>query len=96
MLAIQERHEGDVATIRPVGELDLSSAHGLEEAVNRLSSESCRQIILDLARVSSVDRAGVGAVTRAQAYCEAQGCGFWLMSARAPVRRVFDECGITG
>lgn len=93
-LYLHEGVEGGVVTLRPDGELELTAAAQLEEAVKRLCDEECRQLILDLSGVSFIDTVGVRAVLNCRQLFEERDCGFWLIGINAPVRRVLEQCDL--
>ena len=50
---------GDTLWIRPVGEIDLYSAHAVEDAVKKAFDARFPQLVIDLRRVTFVDSSGL-------------------------------------
>jgi anti-sigma B factor antagonist len=90
-LYLHEQVEGGLVTLRPTGELDVSTAAQLEEAVTRLCDEQRRQVILDLSRVIFLDAVGLRAVRKCRELFAEHDCGCWLLGANARSLRVAGE-----
>jgi anti-anti-sigma factor len=95
-LQLDQHTQGRTVTLRPAGELDLATSPQFEAAVRKICEEPEREVLLDLSEVTSVDTEGVRALVRAQRVFEETDCGFWVMGASAPVRRVLEQCGALG
>jgi anti-sigma B factor antagonist len=93
-LDLRERSEGEITTLAPCGELDLSSAPKLEAAVQRLCADPTHEVILDLSNLTFVDTAGVSTLLTCRRLFEESDCGFWVMSPRKSVRRVLQRYGL--
>ncbi len=76
------------------GELDLSSAPELEQAMSEAKPEPGRRLLLDLAGLSFMDSTGVSVLVRAKQDADANG---WLIALRSPtgqVRRLLELVGL--
>jgi anti-anti-sigma factor len=76
------------------GELDLSSAPELEQAMTDGRPEPGRRLLLDLALLSFMDSTGVSVLVRAKQNADANG---WLIAVRSPtgqVRRLLELVGL--
>jgi anti-anti-sigma factor len=93
-LELKERSEGDITTLAVCGELDLASAPTLQAAVKRLCADPAHDVILDLSDLVFLDTAGVRTLFDCQRLFQESDCGFWMMSPRAPVRRVLQRYGL--
>lgn len=93
-LELRERRAGEVTTLAARGELDVSTAPELEAAVQRLCADPAHDLILDLSGLALVDTAGMSALGTCKRLFDESDCGFWVMSPRAPVRRVLEQCGL--
>ena len=94
LLELRERREGELTTLAPCGELDVSTAPELKEALERLCADPTHEVILDLSGVSSLDTAGVNELFACKQLFDESDCGFWVMSPRAPVRWVLERHGL--
>jgi anti-sigma B factor antagonist len=93
-LHLREHAGGRITRLVATGELDLATAPKLEAAVERLCSDPGPDLILDLSAVSLIDTAGVRAILACKRVFEENDCGFWVMSATAPARRVLQRYGV--
>lgn len=76
------------------GELDLSSAPELEQAIAEAKPESGRRLLLDLAGLRFMDSTGVSVLVRTKQDADATG---WLVAVRSPtgqVRRLLELVGL--
>jgi anti-anti-sigma factor len=80
----------DQRTISLRGELDVASAPILEETIEEMCEEGCKEIIIDLAGVEFIDSSGLNSILRAKATCEEHGCEYALNPAQRPAQRVFE------
>ena len=60
------------------GELDLTSAPELMEAVARLCAEGATEAIVDVGRLKFIDSTGLRAILTGKALCEDSRCAFSL------------------
>ena len=65
-LGVERRNTGAVARLKVTGELDVSTAPGLEERLRDVTSRYI-QVELDLSELDFIDLTGARAVTRALA-----------------------------
>ena len=93
-LELRERRAGEITTLAARGELDLSTAPQLEAAVERLCADRAHDVILDLSGLALVDTAGMSTLVACKRLFDESDCGFWVMSPRAPVRKVLERCGL--
>ena len=93
-LDLRQRTDGQITTLSPYGELDLSSAPQLEAAVERLCTDPAHEVILDLSGLTFVDTAGVSTLLSCRQLFEESDCGFWVMSPRRSVRRILQRYGL--
>jgi anti-anti-sigma factor len=76
------------------GELDLSSAPEVAQAITEARPESGRRLLLDLGRLSFMDSTGVSVLVRAKQDADASG---WLIAVRGAtgqVRRLLELVGL--
>jgi anti-sigma B factor antagonist len=89
-------HSADVrgVVLALSGELDLSSAPELEQALTEAKPEPGRRLLLDLSQLSFMDSTGVSVLVRAKQDAGANG---WLIAVRSPtgqVRRLLELVGL--
>jgi anti-anti-sigma factor len=83
-----------VAILGPVGELDTDTGGDLADAITAvLTGHHVTHLVVDLARVSSLDTAALRTLLRARATSLQAGATFRVMRPRHPVRRVLHLTG---
>src|SRR5436189_5493381 len=88
VLTVLVRHEPDYVLVTVAGEVDFASAAGLRERLFTLASAG-RPLVVDLARVSFIDAAGLGVLAGAARQAAAHGASLRVVCARRQVRRLF-------
>lgn len=63
-LQLEVRHDGAVAVLRPVGEIDAESAPQLEQCIALVLRSGVEQVILDFDEVSFIDSSGLYVLVR--------------------------------
>ena len=86
---LEVRGEAPSVTLAPMGDLDLTSADGLVEAVERASAEGTRDLVLDLRDVEFLDSSGLRAILMTDDHCRRQGVRLRLIRGSERVMRVF-------
>jgi anti-anti-sigma factor len=93
-LIIETRREGDVWTMRLLGELDLSNVEQLEEAFRGVeAAEGVEEIILDLGGLEFVDSTGLKLLLELSARSRADSNRLRMRDAVGQVRRVLEIAG---
>jgi anti-sigma B factor antagonist len=84
--------DGDVATVRLVGDLDLASAPRAEEAIRRLEDgeRSPGRIVLDLRGVRFLDSTGLRLVLELDAAATQASQELQIIRGSAVVQRIFE------
>src|SRR5262249_47508370 len=88
MLKVHTRNLGNVAVICLQGRIVNGETESLREAVN--SQINASAVILDLARVSTIDASGLGLMLSLRKQAEAKGVGLKLMNVNKFVRQVLE------
>ena len=88
MLKVHAKNLGNVAILCLQGRIVIGETEILCNAVNSLSAVSA--VILDLARVTTVDARGLGVMLELRAQAEAKGIRFELMNVTKWVRSVLE------
>jgi anti-anti-sigma factor len=88
MLKVHVKNPGNVAILCLQGRIVNGETEPLRNAVNSLSEVSA--VILDLARVTTVDARGLGVMLELREQAESKGIRFELMNVTKLVRRVLE------
>jgi anti-anti-sigma factor len=89
------RHEGESLDVALVGELDMAATFKLESELERLlARHDVRRLVLDLADLTLVDSAGLGALLAIRGRTEDLGIEMVLANLSDPVRRILDLSGM--
>jgi anti-sigma B factor antagonist len=85
---------GDVgpAVVRVAGELDLSTASWLEQALRRAESRA-QLVVLDLRQLTFMDSCGAHLIVDASTRARRAKCRLMLVRGPAQVDRLFSLCG---
>jgi anti-anti-sigma factor len=78
-----------VTVLRIAGEIDVSQALELREALGGLVRDATSRVVVDLAEVPFVDSSGIGILVTAHRRAVEQGGGFAVAAATPPVGQVF-------
>jgi anti-sigma B factor antagonist len=76
------------------GELDVSNAEELREAIVKTEAAAPELLMLDLSALEFMDASGLHAVWEAQRRASSDGCRLVLIRPPAPVFRVFEITGM--
>jgi len=79
-----------VTVVTVSGDLDVSDALSLREALGRAQGEGAIPVLLDLAEVGFIDSSGVGLLVTAQRRAAASGGRFALAALTPTVARVLE------
>jgi anti-anti-sigma factor len=88
MLKVHARNLGNVAILCLQGRIVNGETAPLRNAVDSQSKVSA--VVLDLARVSTVDAGGLGVMLELRAQTESRGVGFKLINVTRFVRNVLE------
>ena len=81
-------------TIRVSGEVDISNADKLREAIDVSLEQPTEEICLDLADVAYIASTGIGVLVGAAHHAADRGKGFSAINAQAGVMRVAQLLGV--
>jgi anti-sigma B factor antagonist len=76
--------------VRPVGELDLSTADQLEASLDDVLATGTSELVLDLRRLEFCDAAGLHVFLRVRRRAAGRGARLWLERPTRTVRRVLE------
>jgi len=88
MLKVQTRNLGNVAVVCLQGRIVNGETSSLREVVDAQLNDS--SVVLDLARVSTIDASGLGLMLALRRQAEAKGVGLKLMNVSKFVKQVFE------
>jgi anti-anti-sigma factor len=88
MLKVQTRNLGNVAVVCLQGRIVNGETASLREVVDAQSTVNT--VLLDLARVSTIDARGLGLMLELREHAEQRGMRFKLMNVTKLVRRVLE------
>jgi len=88
MLKVHTRNLGNVAVVSLQGRIVNGETASLREAVG--SQLDAGAVVLDLARVSTIDASGLGLMLSLRKQAEAKGVGLKLMNVSKFVKQVFE------
>ena len=88
MLKVQTRNLGNVAVVCLQGRIVNGETASLREVVDSQMNSS--SVVLDLARVSTIDASGLGMMLALRKQAEAKGVGLKLMNVSKFVKQVFE------
>jgi len=81
--------EGSTTRLAFFGELDLASARGVEEEIERLERDRPQQLVLDLRGLTFMDSTGLRLITSADSRARQQGRRLTIIQGPEAVKRVF-------
>lgn len=87
---------GKILTVTPVGEIDLSNADQLQQAVITAWQASGQPVVVDLGRVGFMGSAGLGALVVAARSVRAEGGDLRLHRVSRRLRRLLGIMGLEG
>lgn len=93
-LSITTNPTPELYTITVTGEVDISNADRLREAVNFALEQPTEEIQLDLAQVAYIDSTGIGVLVGAAHHAAEHGKGFSVVNAQPGVMRVAQLLGV--
>ena len=89
MLNVHVKNLGTVAVLCLQGQI-VTGETELRNAVHELSQVSVSAVILDLARVTTIDAGGLGAMLELREHAESRGIRFELMNVTKQIGRVLE------
>lgn len=93
-LAVKSAVEDQAVTVSLSGELDLASAHDLEQALTDAQATNAGRVVIDLAGLEFIDSTGLRVLLSAQRRADATGQALLLRNPQPQVRRLFEIAGI--
>jgi anti-sigma B factor antagonist len=95
-IEIETRTDDGLAVVTPRGELDVSAAPALEDALARAVADTgVVGVVVDLSRLEFMDSSGLRTVVLADRRLRERGLRFALVRGGEPVHRVFELTRMT-
>jgi anti-anti-sigma factor len=92
---VQISLEADVVIARLTGEIDLSNADGIEQAIVVATPNQAKVILLDLTEVDYIDSAGIHLIYRLRQKLQSRGQAFTLiLDAESPAGDALRLAGV--
>lgn len=91
---VEVRREADAELITIRGELDLASGPQLQAALERVSPEDTRVVVIDLRELEFMDSTGLSIIVRAHQRLAGTGCELGLVRGSTQVQRLLDLTGV--
>ncbi len=86
--------EGGTATVRPAGDVDLTTEPGLRKAIgSALDDAGTRRLIVDLSGVTFLDCRGLGALVEGRRRADERGVSYRVTGARGVARTLLRLTG---
>jgi anti-sigma B factor antagonist len=95
LLRIDISTQDSSATISPVGEIDLDTVGLLSASLSDTIAAGADRVVVDFARVTYIDSAGLGALVGAHKKLHAAGGALVLLCEHPRVMRLFKITGLT-
>jgi len=93
MFSVDSRTEGDRLTVRVAGDIDLSTADKLGEALEEAVSRS-REVRVDLGEVTFLDSTGIRALVQGYRAAQTRGSSYYVTGAQQWVAKVLEVTGV--
>jgi anti-sigma B factor antagonist len=85
----ETEREGDAATVRLEGELDLTTAREAETAIRSMEDDGATTLVLDLRPLRFLDSTGLRVIVAADSRARRDGRRLQLVAGPEAVHRVF-------
>jgi anti-anti-sigma factor len=93
-MSLKVEEDGPLLVIRPLGELDLSTAPMLDAELQKAMKDGGSEVILDLSAVTFIDSTGVRLLVIAASRWRHTGKRLRMLRGSAPVERVLKLSGL--
>ena len=93
-LQLATRHEGDVAVVSALGEVDVFSAPGLDSELDALIAAGSSRLVVDLSEVAFLDSTGLGVLVKALKHAREADGWLHLVVTSDRIRKIFEITGL--
>lgn len=94
MLSIRTATDSSTRLVTLTGDLDLSNAAELGDALDDAAASDATEVVVDLSGLRFIDSTGLGLLLVANRDLTTDGRRFLLMRGTPIVQRVFAVCGV--
>ena len=91
---VQVQEQADAALLSVSGELDIATAPELEQALEQISPERVKLVVVDLRGLEFMDSTGLSTLVRAHQRLSEQGCELAIVKGPPQVQRLLDLTGV--
>jgi anti-anti-sigma factor len=92
---IEVEPERDVARVRPMGEVDISTVDDVRATIEELRAAGFKRLILDLRHATFLDSCGLRLALDVTSSSAADGFEFAIVPGPPGVQRVFEVAGLS-
>ena len=92
---ISEQRNDGLSIIAPHGEIDVATAPGLQDYLNKVIGRGGGPVVVDLTAVTFIDSTGLGVLIGAQKYCDEAVRELRIVVTDPRIRKVFEITGLT-
>lgn len=89
-----QRRDG-VSVIAPYGEIDVATAPGLRDHLDKVIRRESGPVVVDLTSVTFIDSTGLGVLIGAQKRCDEAEREMRVVVSEPRIRKVFEITGLT-
>ena len=93
-LEIESIEEGGTITVSVAGEIDVSNADEMRDAIEAAFEQEPEAIAIDLAEAPYIDSTGIGVLVGAAQRAEESACSFSVENAHRNILRVMSLLGV--
>jgi anti-sigma B factor antagonist len=93
-LQLATRHEGDVAVVSALGEVDVFSAPGLDAELDAQIAAGNARLVVDLSEVVFLDSTGLGVLVKALKHAREADGWLHLVVTSDRIRKIFEITGL--
>lgn len=93
MFSVDSVTEGERLTVRVTGDIDLSTADKLAEALEEAVTRA-REVRVDLADVTFLDSTGIRALVQGYRAAQGRGTTFYVVGAQQWIAKVLEVTGV--
>jgi anti-sigma B factor antagonist len=93
-LQLATRHEGDVAVVSALGEVDVFSAPGLDAELDAQIAAGNARLVVDLSEVAFLDSTGLGVLVKALKHAREADGWLHLVVTSDRIRKIFEITGL--
>jgi anti-sigma B factor antagonist len=92
---ISEQRRGGLSVITPQGEIDVATAPGLRDHLDKVIGRGSGPVVVDLTSVTFIDSTGLGVLIGAQKHCDEAERELRIVITDPRIRKVFEITGLT-